>query len=240
VARGFGALAARVRGAGGGAVEILAAHGRGRSYGIDSRFLWSRALGSIDACGLWPVLAARAAPTQALVCDVGNDLAYGVPQAVVAQWIERALDRLDAARASVVVVGLPLASLEQLGRVRFDVARGLLFPGRKLELRALLDAARALDERLATLARERRHAFVAPRAEWFGLDPVHVRAGARDAAWRACLAPLACGDAACAQPLSERLLLARRRPAVRRLFGREQRRAQPCVRFADGTSVAEY
>lgn len=240
VARGFGALVARVRFAPDVPVEILAAHGRGRSYGIDSRFLWVRGLGSIDACGVWPVLAARRAATHALVCDVGNDLAYGVPHATVASWVERALDRLAKAEARVVVVGMPLASLAGLGRVRFDVARSFIFPGRELELPALLESARALDARLVALARERGHAFVMPRAEWFGVDPIHVRRGARDAAWSAYLAPLGIDGGARSPSLAERFRGLRRRPATQRLCGLEQRRAQPCVRFGDGTTVAEY
>jgi len=53
-------------------LDVMAALGHGRSYGLASRLL-CRTLPSIVECGLWPALAARPpAPTAALVTDVGN------------------------------------------------------------------------------------------------------------------------------------------------------------------------
>lgn len=240
VARGFTSLARRIRSAHAGPVEILAAHGRGRSYGMTSRYLWTRELVSIDACGLWPVLGQRSATTNALLCDIGNDLAYGAPVEDIASWVERALDRLHEHEARTVVVGLPLASLERLGRLRFEIARSLMFPGRALELSRLLDAARLLEEHVSTAARARNLAFVSPAASWFGIDPIHLRPWLCDTAWKTYLASFEFQLRSPASGLSDRVLFLRRQPECRRVFGREQRRAQPCVWFGDGTSISEF
>lgn len=240
VARGFASLTRRIRSAHAGPVEILAAHGRGRSYGMTSRYLWSRELGSIDACGLWTALGARSATTNALLCDIGNDLAYGAPVDDIASWVERALDRLVENHARTVVVGLPMESLARLGRLRFEIARSLMFPGRTLEFAQLIAAAHALEERVSKAARERNLAFVEPPGSWFGIDPIHLRPWLRDAAWKTYLAPFEFQWQRPSSGFAERVRLMRRRPAVRRLFGREQRCAQPCVWFDDGTSVSEY
>lgn len=240
VTRGFDALVARVRGAHRGPVEILAAHGCGRSFGLESRFLWVRELVSIDACGLWSALAERSTPTHALVCDIGNDLAYGVPPATVAGWVERAVDRLLEAGARVVVAGLPLSSLDRLGPVRFEVTRALFFPGRSIELKAMVEAAHDLNERLSISMRSRTVQFVAPKPQWFGLDPVHVRPSAVGEAWSTYLEALGLTRNPRHPALGERLRSLRRRPAIRHFAGFEQRRAQPCLRFDDGTSVSEY
>lgn len=244
VARGLRPLVGRVRGMHAGPVEILTAFGRGRSYGLTSRLLWSRELASIDACGLWPVLAARTAPTLALITDPGNDLVYGAEVEQIAGWIERALERLSAAAARSVVVGLPLASLERLGPLRFGLARRILFPGRSVDLQRVLEQARALDERIAALARAHSAAFVRPQSDWFGLDPIHVRFRLQATAWDTLLAPLSLPHAQAPTPRAfergERALLGRLRPEFRRLFGREQRHAQPCVRFVDGTSLSWF
>ncbi|MBL8858507.1 MAG: hypothetical protein JNL28_08395 [Planctomycetes bacterium] len=240
VSRDLRGIVARARGAQTAPVEILTAHGRGRSYGIPSRFLWSRELEGIDTCGLWARLAARTAATSALVADLGNDLVYGVAPGQIADWIERVLDRLQAAEARSVVVGLPLAGLMQLGSFRFALARHAFFPGREIDLPRLVDAARTLNERLAAAVRSRGAAWIEPDVRWYGLDPIHFRQAARNSAWDSIFAPLS--DTVRAQPWAhgERALLASARPAARRLFGREQRCAQPCVRFADGTTVSWY
>lgn len=238
VTRGFGSLVARVRGAHDEPVEILAAHGRGRSYGLTSRLLWMRELGAIDTCGLWEALARGSAPTTALVCDIGNDLAYGVPPETIVGWVARALDRLLENGARVVLVGLPLASLDRMGRVRFELARNLIFPGRRIELRALLGSAHDLDLRLEQAAHARRVAFVRPDGAWFGVDPVHARRGDRERMWSAYLRPLGLPGAKPRHALSERWLLLGARPAQRRLLGIAQLTPQPCVWFEDGGSIA--
>lgn len=236
----LGAIVARVRSAHDTAVEILAAHGHGRSYGGSSRVLFVRELPGIAECGLWSALDARQAPTTALVTDVGNDLAYGAPPERVAQWIERDVDRLLAARARVVLTRLPIDSLAGLGRARFALVKGLLFPGRDIGFAEVLAAARELDARLEALARQRGVALVLPAADWYGLDPIHVRRSMRATACEQILRPLfGVGQA---RPLAadEHKALRRARPATRRFFGREQRCEQPCVHFRDGTTMSWY
>ena len=59
-------------------IELFAAHGHGRSYGLWSRVLMRR-LPGIRECGLWESLATRSGEGRplALVTDVGNDLLFG-------------------------------------------------------------------------------------------------------------------------------------------------------------------
>src|SRR5205814_9980558 len=97
--------------------------------------------------------------------------------------------------------------------------KSILFPGRPIELARLLDAARALDERLVAAARARGIATVAPRAEWYGLDPIHVRRRWRAAAHREALAAFGAAPEERIAPAGLRSL----RPEFRRLLGREQR-----------------
>src|SRR3990172_7889601 len=76
----------------GGPLEILAALGHGRSYGMNSSVL-GRVLPGIVPCGLWPALALLPqAPTFALVTDIGNDLGYGVSAGQIMHWVETCLD----------------------------------------------------------------------------------------------------------------------------------------------------
>src|SRR5262249_21781564 len=148
-----------------GPLDVLAAFGHGRSYGVRTSLLW-RELPGIAECGLWEALARRpAAPTAALVTDVGNDLLLDVPAPRMAAWVEACVDRLLDAGARVVLTPLPLCNVERLSPGRFLLFRSLLYPGCRLGLATVLERARDLDARLRDLAASRGLALVEHRAE---------------------------------------------------------------------------
>ena len=224
-------------------LDVLAAFGHGRSYGMRSRVL-VRELPGIVTCGLWKSLADRPpAPTCALVTDIGNDLLYEAPVSQIIEWITFCLDRLACANARVVVTQLPIAAISRLPAWRFVVLRSILFPRSRLKLDPVVAAAIELNERLGRLCSERGIAFAATSAEWFGLDPIHVTMRHWPQAWQAMLAPWRDGEPlpALAKGSLERWLHLRRLAPERRwLFGIERRRRQPAGRLADGTVVSYF
>jgi hypothetical protein len=232
-------LIADLRQAAGGPIEVLAACGHGRSYGRWSRFVFVRHLPGIAGCGLWSDLESRPPlPTVALVTDAGNDLGYGETPETVAAWIETCLERCAAQQATTVCTLLPLVSLEKLSSFRYYAARSILFPGRRVSRRVLLERARDLDQRLRRLAREHEARTIEPQAPWYGIDPIHVRRRWRRTVWDLIFAEWSL-------PPTE----PQRRTAVRvplfgaaesRLFALPRRHAQPACRLADGTTVALY
>lgn len=231
-----------LRHAAGGPVEVLAACGHGRSYGAWSRFLYIRRLPGIAQCGLWADLEARPPlPTVALLSDVGNDLAYGELPETVAGWVDTCLGRLAAQGASTVCTLLPLAGLEKMSDLRYYAARSILFPGRRVPRRALVERARELDRQLRRLAREHAARTVEPEASWYGIDPIHVRRRWRRRVWDLILAEWPVTRPPSAGP-DERVPV--RLPLLGaeelRLFGLPRRHAQPACRLADGTTVALY
>src|SRR4051812_20775188 len=95
-------------------LDILAAFGHGRSYGLRHRLFW-RELPGIVECGLWEALEQRPpSAAVALVTDIGNDLLYDVPVPDIAAWFQTCLDRLTRASARVVLTPLPLGSITTL------------------------------------------------------------------------------------------------------------------------------
>lgn len=215
-----------------GPYDVFVASGHGRSYGAPSRYL-ARDLGSILECGMWSALGAARGPCAALVTDVGNDLAYGWSAATIAGWFDEVLARLAAADARVVTTGLPLASLEALSPLAFQAVRLLVYRGRPLQRELVLREARALDQRLAELAHARGTTHVRGTREDYGWDGIHLRQPARAQLFAACLGALALAPAlehGCR-------FRGRPRPALRRLFGREQRFAQPCASSDDGSRL---
>ncbi len=227
----------------GGPLEVLTALGHGRSYGRDSRVL-GRQLPGIIECGLWDGLAASPpGQTAALVTDIGNDLLYGYPVEMIAEWIDQCLDRMVALGARTVVTRLPLSSFDRLTPARFRLLRALLFPNSRMELAELERRAHQLDAHVTTAARRRGFTLVAHREVWYGIDPVHIRWRHRAAAWREILAPWSAphGPSTPRRGSLTRLVYLRsRRPHYRRFWGREQRAAQPVARLADGTTVSIY
>ncbi len=221
-------------------VELLLADGFGRSYGLTSSVA-GRSLPAILQCGLWQALERREGRVEALVTDVGNDLLYGADVPAIAGWVAEALARLRARGATVVLAGLPLASLARLGPLRFGLLRRLFYPPSRLRFAQLRAQAPALDQALRTLAAQAGSAFVEPRPEWYGLDPVHVRPRGRQRAFEALLSPLPGGRRGAplpALPSTARLLALP--PERRWLFGRERLRQQPALRLVDGSTVALY
>jgi hypothetical protein len=226
----------------GAPLEVLAAVGHGRSYGVESS-VFRRQLPAIASCGLWSELRERpASSTFAIVTDLGNDLAYGFAPDQVQAWLEESLDRLADAKAQVVITGLPLDAVKRLQPWKFKFFSRLFFPQRGLDQQHVTAAAEELDRRVDRLARERKLVRIVPRSEWYEHDPIHITLDARREAWSTYVASWRPRDVQRSSvdfdaPWRQRGRLA---PQQRKMFGRETGRAQPCARLADGTQFFLY
>jgi hypothetical protein len=227
---------------GGGPLELFLACGRGRSYGIESRFM-GRVLPGITECGLWQALASRPAmPTSALLTDIGNDLLYEVPVRQIAGWVEACLDRLLAMQARPVITALPLANVAGLSPARFKFFRTMFFRRCGLSLEQVSDATRQLDEQIQQIARARGVPLIDPRSTWYGFDPIHIRFGSVPAAWCEILAPWNTGAPLQGRPMSWLAWCRMQRLKPERCWvrGIERQTTQPALRCADGTTVWLY
>lgn len=222
-------------------LDVLAALGHGRSYGAASRML-ARTMPGIVDCGLWPALAARpAAPTAALISDIGNDLFFGASAEQIAIWVSRCVDRLQEAGARAIMTRLPVCNLDTVQAWQFLALRTVLFPGNRLTLEEIKGRARELDARLLELAARRGVTVVEQRAEWYGMDPIHVRYRAWPRAWSEICGAWTQSRVAPAPSSAARWIYLRtRRSEAFRMFGRALRGAQPCGRLRDGTLVSLY
>lgn len=236
-------LLAGLRRTAGGPVEVLAACGHGRSYGMWSRFLFVRRLPGIADCGLWRELSRRPPlPTVALLTDVGNDLLYGASAGMISGWVRTCLDRLAFQRAEIVLTLLPLGRLERLAPWQYLFARSILFPGRNVPWDAVRQEARKLDELLREAGLEHEARLVRPEASWYGIDPIHILRSRRHEVWHGILSQW---TLASREPGEGESLLGRRRlPAFGaeefRLLGFRFERPQPALRFDDGTTLSLF
>lgn len=240
--RGFHALVRAAHEAWGPPVEVLAALGHGRSYGMRSAFL-GRVLPGIVECGLWRELERRPPlPARALVTDAGNDIVYGAGPDEVLAWIERCVERLRRLESEVVVTGIPLQRLERLTPAGYALVRAAFYSRHRwLPLAHALDQARALAEGLQRLAERHGATFVPLPGEWYGIDPIHMRPSQWQRAWRAILAAGAPSEPAAPDGrLPSALRLYALRPERQWLFGRERRTAQPALLLPSGGSVSLY
>lgn len=234
LSRGFATVVRLARGRLAAPLEVLAAPGRGRSYGTEASFL-GRVLPGIEGCGLWSALerSTRDLPTRALVCDVGNDVAFGVPGPVILQWLERVLDRLADRGARITVLGPPVESVRGISPRAFEFWSRLFFPGRAARREPLIATLEEVDAGLRRTCEARGLEFVAPRLAWYGLDPIHVRHGSQLEAWGTVLeswgeATAWRGRVPCPPPLE------------RRILGVPFRTDQPAARLPDGSTIAIY
>lgn len=232
-------------------LDIMSAPGNGRSYGWYARIL-GRGLPSIIDCGLWRDLAARPRlPTTALLTDIGNDVMYGAHVEDILRWIETCLERLTKYEAELILTGLPLANLATIGPIRYQTFRRLLFPRNRDSLARVTERAHAVDAGARRLAEKYGAAFVEPRAEWYGLDPIHYVSAHWRTVWREFLlhdsgpTPLDLDSPSDIGAALDRSYFTWARtqfwmPEERWLFGIAQRRAQPSVSFDDGTRISLY
>ena len=222
-----------------GPVEVLAAFGHGRSYGKRTPVLF-RELPGILECALWEELSRRPPlATGALLTDIGNDLLYDVPPAQIAEWVGGCVERLQRAGARVTLTPLPLCSVEHLSPRAYLIARSLLFPFCRIDHATIMRRAYDLDAQLRALAKEFDVTLVEHRREWYGLDPIHIRARHWRSAWTELFQAWQ-ADATPAAPsgsLRRWFYLRTRAPERRWWFGREFRTAQPAGRLADGTTL---
>jgi hypothetical protein len=229
-------------------IEVLAALGHGRSYGIRSKVL-VREIGGIVDCGLWSSLEQRAAdadvPTYGLITDVGNDIIYGVDVETIAGWVEQCLDRLLEHDTRLVITRLPTQAVRRVPPWRFEAIRRLLFPNRRLTRQRAVAAAQELDERLIALCRARGIEPFPVEPDWFGFDAIHIRAAVWSEAWPRILRgwrddPNESNSLDVNSSIRRWLALRSSMPARYRLCGSEMSRTQPASRLADGTTVSFY
>lgn len=236
--RGLPILVSAARSRSGPDVEVFAALGLGRSYGMESRVL-ARTLPGILHSGLWPALAKRPPlRTRALITDVGNDILYGASPTQILEWVEAALGRVGRYTDDVVVTGLPLDSIRRLSPAKFLAFRTILFHRCRLPFTGIVDAAERIDAGLARLAASHGARFVSLRPDWYGFDPVHIRPGRWGAAWCEILGEDASGRNR--QSIAETVRIHALSPERQRLFGVERVNVQQGVRLAAGGKVWLY
>jgi hypothetical protein len=192
--RGFQTVIATARAAWGPDVEMLAALGHGRSYGAQSRLI-VRTLPGILQSGLWRKLETLpVAPTRGLITDVGNDILYGFSAQQILDWVEEALGRLQSFTQDIVLTDLPLASIRRLSRAKFLAFRSILVPSCRLPFGQVVERAEQVNAGLTGLAAARGVRFLHLNPDWYGFDPIHIRAASWRPAWREILGSRVAAD----------------------------------------------
>jgi len=237
--RGFQTVVSTARDTWGPQVEVVAALGHGRSYGIPSR-LAVRTLPGILESGLWRELESRpGVRTRGLVTDVGNDILYGVSPEQILAWVEEAIRRLRRFARDLVLTDLPLTSIRRLSRGKFLLLRSLLVPACRLSLEEVLERAERLNAGLGDLAAAQDVRLFRLKPEWYGFDPIHIRPRLWRPAWQEILGGESVGSSG-PRPRFEGLRLYTLRPERQWLLGIEQLTPQPGVALRFGGRVWLY
>jgi len=235
--RGFPTVVATARAAWGSDVEILAALGHGRSYGTPTRFLF-RDIPGILQSGLWAELESRpAAPTRALITDVGNDIIYNVPVDQTLGWVEEAIRRLRRVTDDIVLTGLPLEGVRRIPAWKFAAMRRTLAPSCRLTLVQAVDAAERVHAGLVEMAAATAVTFLPLDPAWYGFDPIHVRPSLWRHAWQKILGAEREGAS---MPWTESVKLYLMPQERRSLFGRERITPQSGARLSAGGRLWLY
>jgi hypothetical protein len=238
--RGFGTVLGAARALLGEPLEVFAALGHGRSYGMRSTFC-GRSLPGILGSGLFSAVEdAPAVKTRALIMDIGNDILYGAPVPQILSWVDRSAERLLNLTDEVVVTDLPIASIEGLSRVHFMLLRSVIVPSCRLSLEVVQERSRELNAGIVALAHSRGLRLVHLREEWYRGDPIHIRPRFWGAAFQEIFLGARLEPAPRIGGGVRALELYLAPPERRWLLGIEQRHAQPAIRTRTGTTVSFY
>jgi hypothetical protein len=101
---------------------------------------------------------------------------YGQQPPLIADRVLRCAEMLKERlpSAQFCIGGLPLCTVNQVGRLQYLTARTLLFPRCFLSLAEVRQRAGDLDQRVREIATRLGAEFVEPQAEWYEADPIHV------------------------------------------------------------------
>ncbi len=229
----------------GSPLDVYAAIGHGRSYGLRTS-LFLRGLPSVLDSRIWAALREpRSMPTYALIGDIGNDVMYGPPPDLIAQWIETCFDRLGALDAKIICTGLPMARVERMSSMEYLMARTLLFPKNRFTFAEAIGRAQEVTERVAALTQDRSIPFIELPGEWYGIDPIHIRRAHWARAWGTILRHWVEADAQsegfrARGSIPRWIRLRKATPERWWLLGMERGRPQPAATLTDGTRVSFY
>jgi hypothetical protein len=235
--RGFHTVVTTARAVWGPDVQMLAALGHGRSYGVTSCFL-VRTLPSVLDCGLWRRLETQPpGAMRALVTDIGNDILYGFPADQVLAWVEEAVGRLQRLTPDITLTDLPLASIRRLSNAKFLLFRSILVPSCRLSLAQVIERAERVNGGLGALAAARDLRLCRLNADWYGVDPIHIRPSLWRTAWQEIMgAPKSAGTGS----RWEGCQLYFKPPERQWLCGIERFAPQPGAALASGARVSLY
>lgn len=168
-----------------GPIEILSAHGHGRSYGRRTTVI-VRSLPPIKDCGLWKYLEEldrEETPVYGLVTDIGNDLLYRETVDTTYGWVADAMRRLGDLGIRTAMTFLPWERCSQMSAFKYHTFKQIMYPGKTVPWHEMCRRAPELNARLEQLADDLGIKHMHPPAKWYGFDPVHIRSQCRSEAW---------------------------------------------------------
>jgi hypothetical protein len=169
-----------------GEMDLRVCLGMGRSY-IDWSAVLFRRLPGIVQCGLWENLPATGSVAPlVLMTDIGNDIVYTRDPEDIFRTVEECLRRIRTWRpeARIAMTGLPIASVEAMGKARFLLMRTILFPGCLMTFQQICERSRVLNDLLESYVRKHQIPFLNPEAAWYRSDPIHVIPSLREEVFR--------------------------------------------------------
>lgn len=169
-----------------GDIDLRVCLGMGRSY-IDWSAVLFRRLPGIIQCGLWENLPETGASSPlVLMTDIGNDIVYSRDPEEIFQTVEECLRRIRAWRpdARIAMTGLPLPSVESMGKARFLLMRTIMFPGCGMSFQEICERSRVLNGLLESYVKQHQIPFVNPEGAWYRSDPIHVIPPLREQVFR--------------------------------------------------------
>ncbi len=226
-----------------GSVEILSAHGHGRSY-LKWSYVIYRGLPAITHSELWSELNARppAKKTFAIVTDLGCDLFYGSKPESIIDAVGICLNRLSQLGAKTVYVRPPLDRLYQITDWHYYVVKNVFFPGPTIRWPLMREYITEVDRGVLTIAEDLGCSMITPKIDWYGFDPIHIKRTQRNRAWQEIIQSWLPPDSIQMDSpgLGKSLHTWTRKASTRKVWWIPNTHPQPTHNWPDGSSLSVY
>jgi hypothetical protein len=237
--------------------NIVFACGHGRSFGQYNNVLGWSLPGLRDAHWREHCRQTAADNRYVILTDVGNDIFYEHTAEDIIRWVQDCLQSIPNS-SSGVIMGLPIARIESLRPVWFEVMRRVFYPSSKVSRLTALKRAGELHRELQKTAFSLGFSWVEPSLDWYAWDPIHIRRYAMATAWESIVDAMIHVENGpsrkFAAPFSNQLEISNRigmtwrleqrlkraRALQQRWLGKDRGSVQPWMTLEDGSTLSFY
>lgn len=120
--------------------------------------------------------------TVALICDIGNDIMYGVPVQKLIQDLEKSICDLSGFCSHVFAVPIPIKKIQELDHWQINIIKKILFPKSEIGPEKIIASVQAVNKSLSEINAP-NFTLLKTMDDFIGWDRAHYDISKMHSAW---------------------------------------------------------